>query len=171
VGASWSHKLGAKLQFSGSLLYSNVNTNGSGATSTGGFSGLTYDADALYTPFSRLSAEINYTRSIAPSTLIGASYVIESILNGHIDYALGVRSSATLGGSYSNFDYRGDSVFFTAEDIYSQEEIGAIYGDFNYKLWRRLSAKFDARWETRSANVSLYNYDDVRVGVTLTATY
>jgi hypothetical protein len=171
VGASWSRKLGAKLQFSGSLLYSNVNTNGSGATSTGGFSGLTYDADALYTPFSRLSAEINYTRSIAPSTLIGASYVIQSILNGHVDYALGVRSSATLGGSYSNFDYRGDTVFFTAEDIYSHEEIGSVYGDFNYKLWRRLSAKFDARWETRSANVSLYNYDDVRVGVTLTATY
>jgi hypothetical protein len=170
-GASWSRKLGAKLQVSGSLLYSNVNTNGSGATSTGGFSGLTYDVDALYTPFSRLSAEINYTRSIAPSTLIGASYVIESVLNGHVDYALGVRASATLGGSYSDFDYRGDAVFFTAEDIYSHEEIGAIYGDFNYKLWRRLSAKFDARWETRTTNVSLYNYDDVRVGVTLTATY
>jgi hypothetical protein len=148
-----------------------VNTNGSGATSTGGFSGLTYDVDALYTPFSRLSAEINYTRSIAPSTLIGASYVIESVLNGHVDYALGVRSSATLGGSYSDFDYRGDTVFFTAEDIYSHEEIGSIYGDFNYKLWRLLSAKFDLRWETRTTNVSLYNYDDVRVGVTLTATY
>jgi hypothetical protein len=170
-GASWSHSLGAKLRLSGSLLFSNVNTNGSGATSTGGFSGLTYDVDALYTPFSRLSAEVNYTRSIAPSTLIGASYMIESVLNGHVDYALGVRSTATLGGSYSDFDYRGDSVFFAAEDIYSHEEIGAIYGDFNYKLWRRLSAKFDARWETRSANVSLYNYDDVRVGVTLTATY
>jgi hypothetical protein len=171
VGASWSRKLGAKLQFTGSLLFSNVNTNGSGATSTGGFSGLTYDVDALYTPFSRLSAEINYTRSIAPSTLIGASYVIESVLNGHVDYALGVRSSATLGGSYSDFDYRGDTVFFTAEDIYSHEEIGSIYGDFNYKLWRLLSAKFDLRWETRTTNVSLYNYDDVRVGVTLTATY
>jgi hypothetical protein len=170
-GVSWSRKLGAKLQFSGSLLFSNVNTNGSGATSAGGFSGLTYDADVLYTPFSRLSAEINYTRSIAPSTLIGASYMIESVLNGHIDYAVGVRSTASIGGTYSDFDYRGDSVFFAAEDIYSHEEIGAVYGDFDYKLWRRLSARLDARWETRSANVALYNYDDLRVGVTLTATY
>jgi hypothetical protein len=170
-GASWSRKLGAKLQFSGSLLFSNVNTNGSGATSTGGFSGLTYDVDALYTPFSRLSAEVNYSRSIAPSTLIGASYMIENLLNGHVDYALGVRSTATLGGSYSDIDYRGDSVFFVAEDFYTHEEIGAIYGDFSYKLWHRLSAKFDARWETRTTNVALYDYDDVRVGVTLTATY
>jgi hypothetical protein len=152
-------------------LFSSVSTNGSGASSTGGFSGLTYDVDAVYTPFSRLSAEVNYSRSIAPSTLIGASYMIENLLNGHVDYALGVRSTATLGGSYTDIDYRGDSVFLGAEDFYSHEEIGAIYGDFNYKFWRRLSAKFDARWETRTTNVSLYNYDDVRVGVTLTATY
>jgi hypothetical protein len=97
--------------------------------------------------------------------------MIENVLNGHIDYSLGVRSTATLGGSYIVYDYRGDAAFFQAEDIYSQEEIDSIYGDFKYKLWHRLSAKFDARWETRTANVSLYNYDDVRVGVTLTATY
>jgi hypothetical protein len=170
-GVSWSRGIGAKIQFSGSLLFSDVNTNGSGIASTRGFNGLTYALDATYTPFSRLSSEISYSRSINPSTLIGASYMIENVLNGHVDYSLGVRSTATLGGSYIVYDYRGDAAFFQAEDIYSHEEIGSIYGDFNYKLWRRWSAKFDARWETRSANVSLYNYDDVRVGVTLTATY
>jgi hypothetical protein len=170
-GVSWSRGIGAKIQFSGSLLFSDVNTNGSGVASTRGFNGLTYALDATYTPFSRLSSEISYSRSINPSTLIGASYMIENVLNGHIDYSLGVRSTATLGGSYIVYDYRGDAAFFQAEDIYSQEEIDSIYGDFKYKLWHRLSAKFDARWETRTANVSLYNYDDVRVGVTLTATY
>ena len=170
-GVSWSRQFGTKFQFSGSLLFSDVDTNGSGATSTGGFSGLTYDVDAIYTPVTRLSAEITYTRSINPSTLVGASYMIENFLNGHVDYALGVRSTATLGGSYTDFDYRGDAAFFAAEDIYSRETIGAIYGDFSYKLWRMLSAKLDARWETRSTNVALYNYDDFRVGATLTATY
>ena len=105
-GVEFDRRLGARIQTTVSVSYTSLSPYFSGglnpllgAEATKGFNGLTYSADVSFRVPGRLSTRVRYTRATLPSTVLGASFTLDNLLLGDIQYRLGPRISLSAASA------------------------------------------------------------------------
>ncbi len=102
AGVKFDRHLGARIQGEVSLSYSALSPAIAGS---GSFEGATYSGNLTYRTSGRLSAQVQYARSVTPSNVVGANFSIDDTLSGELDYRLGPRLGLTLGASHMKHHY------------------------------------------------------------------
>jgi hypothetical protein len=168
-GLRYDRHLGARIQGVVSLSYTSLTPNIAGS---GGFKGFTYSGDITYRASSRLNGRVSFTRATTPSNTVGANFSVDNTELAEVIYDIGPRLSLTLGGSRLARRYNVSGFNpFGAPFLITDETIVDGYITATYKLNRRLSFILNLRQEQRDANISAFNYQSSRVGLTVKGTF
>ncbi|MHB8530539.1 MAG: outer membrane beta-barrel protein [Caulobacteraceae bacterium] len=165
-GAKYDRHLGARIEGWVSVSYTSLQLN---LPSAKGFKGLTYSTDWTYRASSRLKGHFDFARATLPSNRLGASFTLDQLLTGDVDYLLGPRLTLVLGASRDARQFEGPALIPSIE--ISNEIVYTGFVTASYALSRRLSLVLDVRRQQRDANLVAFSYGDTRFDLTVMAKF
>lgn len=131
--------------------------------------GISYNGGLTYRAGTRLTLNANASRSVQPSITPGKLYDVTTRGDVGARYRLGSRFSISLNQSIvdtkSNRDSALPGLAITKSTTYST--VGSIV----YTQNQHASVAMDVRYDDRETDVPTFNYNAVRVGVTLAANF
>jgi hypothetical protein len=166
VGATYDRHLGGRIEGIATVAYTDLKPYISGSA---GFSGLTYNFDAIYKVNPRLTLHASASRAVQPSNRIESNYSVDENYLVEATYLLGTRLSLTLTGLHTSQNYK-TVILLPINDLTRSRTNGASLSA-TYTMNRRFSFILDAGDEERTSNVPGFNYSSTRVGITFKATY
>jgi len=132
-------------------------------------SGASYNAGVTYKAGTRLTLNANASRAFQPSATAGKLYDVTTRGDIGARYKFGSRISVSLSQSVvdvnSNRDNALPGLVITKSKTYST--VGSIL----YTQNQHASVAMDVRYDDRETDVPVFNYNAVRVGVTLAANF
>ena len=132
-----------------------------------GYEGITYGGALSYKPSSRLNTNIAFSRDAQPSNRLDSTYSLSERVSVGATYALGYRMSLSLGGSHATHRQEGVNLNPGVDIVH--ETTDSVFGAISMKLNRNVSLSVDAAHQQRNADLSGFNYDSNRVGLTASA--
>ena len=160
----YTHKVGARIDLTLNVGYTGLTPS---VQRLAGFAGPLYGVEATYHPTKRWQAHVVARRSIQPSDRPDTTYTIETLYSLDGSYRLSSHMQLSVGVSDDDSRFRGADLI-PGFDLASQR-IKAAFGDLNLKLGRRFNLTLDVREEDERADIAAFNYDDTRVGLTISA--
>lgn len=131
--------------------------------------GATYNGAATYRAGSRLTLSLNASRAFQPSATAGKLYDVTTRGDIGARYKLGSRFSVSLSQAVvdtkSNRDTALPGLVVTKSRTYSTA------GTILYTQNQHASVAMDVRYDDRETDVPSFNYNAVRVGLTLAANF
>jgi hypothetical protein len=128
------------------------------------FSSTTYNGALDYRVSSRLQVALRGERAVVPSARAGKLYDIRTSGNVVGTYKLGSRFAVSLGHNIDDVKSNVDTTL--ALRTLTKSRTHSTFGTFRYKQSDRASLVFDVSYDERKANLSDFNYNSTRVGVT-----
>jgi len=165
-GARFTRELGTRLHGSASLSYEVLHSK---LTNSTGFQGLIYSLDLTYTASTRLEGHLIAARETAPSERAGAAFSTNDSVSGDVTYRLGARLKLDLDGSYRRRVYGEPILTDLAVFNLSRETFVDGEGALVYDLSPKISVRMNVREEVRHADVMLFNYSNLTVGLRVNA--
>lgn len=165
-GLQVEHDFGATIHVMGSISETSLSPNNGLGT---GFSGITYDASAKYTPGARLSLILGLSRKTQPSYYINAAYSIDENYSGEADYKITSRLSAKLGATDTHSNFAG-AALEPGTNITDQTFL-SFYGGLAFSASPTLSVSLNAGQDQRHANVIGYSYAGAHVGLAVSKAF
>lgn len=159
VGVEFTRDLGAVLTADASVYYSTLSAEQPGAEE---FDGVTY-AGALTATTTRWVLSAGFAREVAPTLQVDALYRVERNVNLGATYALTSAVSLTGTATYSARRYVNSGTSFGPLLTNDRRQIYGLAATFARSP--RLRFILDGGYETRNANGSFYDYDNVFVGL------
>ena len=106
---------------------------------------------------------------MTPTLQDGSNFAIDQniALEGH--YQLTPRLKASLGGRWGQRSFKGQ--LGPTPNFVTDDRQEAYYGSIQMTVGRHASLALDVRRDTRNTNLTLFNYNAYRVGVTATQTF
>jgi hypothetical protein len=164
VGVRYVRRLGARIEGTVRIAFTTLEPYVAGVA---GYSGLDSSADISLHVSSRLQAHFSFGQAPIPTIVSHATFSLERHYSAEADYTIGPKLSLKLTGSETNDRFSGDALV-SGLDI-QRESIGTVSGDLRYQLNRRFAFQLDVTHQVRSADVSIYDYTDDRVGLSISA--
>lgn len=157
--------IGTRLTGSASLGYTRLRSK----SGTSGFDGLTGTGALNYRVNPRVSAQLAYRRSVNSSLLQGADYALSESLSLRASYRIGSRISTSLGGQVTRGSQRGQIAAVPGTALNSRSK--SVFGSVSVPIGRSSNLSFNANYEVRNANPTLFDYSSYRLGVTASTSF
>ncbi len=164
VGLRYDRRLGARIEGTIRIAYTTLDPYVAGVA---GYEGIDYSADVSLRVSERLQAHVTVGQAPIPTIVSNATYSLESHYSAEADYTIGPKLSLKLIGSETNDRYSG-AALVTGLDI-QRESVGTISGALRFQLSRRFALQINGSHQVRSANITIYNFTDDRVGLAFSA--
>jgi hypothetical protein len=161
-GIRFDHRIGARIEGSFELTYTDLQPNAPGVPK---FSGPTYLLDVEAHATSRVTGQVHLERSIIPSVVLGSTFTIDDNYRGELDYAMNSRIRFSGGVGYIEQRFNGPAS--NSNLFLEHQTLLDYYGDAQLNLGRRFTLTVDVREENRRANLQQLNYSSTRVSLTL----
>ena len=111
----------------------------------------------------RLRVRANASRLVLPSRILYSDYDIAESFKLGADFAISPVATLTLAGERETIEHK--SSFPPGTFSLIDERINNVTARLKLAVGRRLSLQFNATYEDRNANASLYDYESLRAGV------
>jgi hypothetical protein len=165
VGAGFDHRLGGRIESSLRIAYVTLEPY---AHSVPGYSGVDLHADVSIRVSGRLNGRLSVVQEPLPTIVSNSTYTLSDSYTVEADYAMSSKVNLKIVASYATNDYSGVALI-PGVDI-QHEAIWTVTCRSRYQVSRRLSVELWAAYGSRNTDVLLYDYNDNRVGLSLTAT-
>jgi hypothetical protein len=135
------------------------------------FSGTGYDFSLSYTPGTRISTTVAFSRDAKASANVGALYQIQTAFGADVNYRLGASFLLGLGGTYTIREYV-DSFVSPAEEVPRlQDNIGRVYGRVTYNPPKFYSVSLVLAYQNRSSDPVQYSFDSFSALLTVSLNF
>ncbi|MFA5988462.1 MAG: outer membrane beta-barrel protein [Sphingomonas sp.] len=159
-GISASRSIGSQLRANASISYTSVAPTGSARN----FRGFTWNASATLTPTPDLRITGLIGRDVQPSLNVDALYNVNSVYDLTADYAFSSRLSLSLNGHIEPRRYEGAGTAFGP--ALTSDVRQSASATLTLRQSPRLSFGLNGGYQRRNANGTIFDYDDVYVGLT-----
>ena len=165
IGLTYARQLGARIQGTVSVAYTNVEPADSGLPGAGSadYSGTTYSGDLTYRASSRLQFRGYFSRAVTPTVAVGQQYQVQTGYGIGTDYDLGSRFRLSAGFDQNESD--ADGVLPPLPNVMTSSTTTAIYGALRYQQNKRLGLTISVRHEERDANTPQFDFKGERYGI------
>ncbi|QGP78204.1 hypothetical protein [Sphingobium sp. CAP-1] len=165
AGIRLERNIGARLSGHVQIAYADVDQRGS-PTTNNGFDGITWEAGATLRANSRLTLDAIASRSADPSLGFNVDYIVTEDYQLKASYTLNERMTLILTGWHSARDFNYSDT--ATSIVVNQDKTNRIQASLRIDpVFGRFSLIADAGYANRNADVDFYDYDSVRVGLTL----
>jgi hypothetical protein len=161
AGVQLERRVGTRLNFTGSVNYSQVDPR----SSAKGFKGLGFDLSGTYRGDVFL-VTLTGGRVAEPSTLLFASYDIQTSLGLNLSTEISPRIRWNGGISYRSREYVPSPLFGNIPLLLGTEKVYTLSAGLSYQAGRRLRFLLDGSYTKRDSDLQLYNYDVKRFSLT-----
>ncbi len=164
-GLRLDRRLGARLQVHGQVTY--VDVSGAGAASDR-FDGLNWDASAALRVGERAQVTVSVLRQIDATAAFNLRTAQISLYSAQFDYAFSPLLRGGLGASIRDRDFESDPAL-TPIVLLGDDRLVEIGGRLAYTLGQRITVNLNASYQSRTADIALYDYRLFRgsIGVSL----
>ena len=132
-------------------------------------SGANYNAGVTYMAGTRLTLSLNASRAFQPSGTAGKLYDVTTRGDVSARYKLGTRIAVTLGHAITDTDSNRDTALPGL--VVTKSRINSTTASILYTQNQHASVAMDVRYDDRKTDVPSFNYNAVRVGLTLAANF
>ncbi len=170
-GLTYKRRVGLRLSGEISVFYSSVDSKrsvNSLAAQNTNFKGLTSNVSLHYQPTSRTQLEIQYNRSVQPSSSIGSTFSVSQMGTVSGTYALSTRVNLRLGGSLQQNNYKGGVPLV---GVVQRDETKTVFASATLKVGRYASLDLSATHSNRDTDVAIFNQQDSRVTLAVTGKF
>jgi hypothetical protein len=123
------------------------------------FSGLGYNLSVNYTPGSRLSGSLYWSRQANASVAVGALFTVATAFGADINYQLGSSFTLGMGGTYTNRDYSASFSSPTEVVPRVSDDISRVYGRINFNPPKLYNVSFIVAYQNRVSNPVRYSFN------------
>jgi len=163
-GGSFSRNLGTRLQGSIQLTYTEVKSRQQGLEE---FHGLNWSGDLTAQVTPDLMLHGSFSRAISSALAVDANYHVDTNYSLTASYAISPLTSLQGGMSLSRRRFIGSDVpGIPALDQLDHDNRKNIFASVSYQFRPKLMFTFDVTHEKRSANGTIYDYSNNRIGLT-----
>lgn len=163
AGVQLERSLGTRLNFTGSVNYTQLDPKLSGAS---GFKGIGFDVSAQYRG-DFFQIELTGSRTAGPSQIIFASYDISTRVGLSLSTQISPRIEWNGGGSFRRRSFEPSPLFAGLLDLGSEDTYELNTG-LDYRAGRRLRFRLYASRVKRTSDVNLLDYNTTRVTLATT---
>jgi hypothetical protein len=161
-GVKYDRHLGARIEGTIKIAYTSVRPD---LASTGGYQGLTYDANVTFRVTPRLTAKLDLERAVNPTIRPDVTYALDNSYSLEADYSVSRKIKISAAATGESNRYSGADLI-PGFDISSETDWG-VNGSVAYQLNRRIGFELDLAHVVRDANVTIFSYTDDRVGLSI----
>lgn len=162
-GGSFSRNIGARLQGSVQVTYTDVKSRQTGVSA---FHGLNWSGDLTAQMSPSLILHANVGRSISSSLAVDANYHVDTNYGLDANYAISPLMSLQVGASLSKRRFLGSQTpGVPAIDQLNNDSRKNFFGSLTYQFAPKLRFMLDAAHERRSANGTVFDYHNNRIGL------
>ncbi|MBK5265348.1 MAG: outer membrane beta-barrel protein, partial [Alphaproteobacteria bacterium] len=156
-------RIGSRLQGSISAGYVVVDPDIAGVRS---FRGTSYGADIRFTPGGRASFTLAAARSVEASNRLDVSYYRQDEVKLGLHYIVSPLINADLRTSWRSRHFAATPAI-TGVTPPQTDRNYAAGGGLSYAMNRRIDVRLDADYQRRNAAIDLFDYDGLRVGLSM----
>lgn len=168
-GVRFERNIGARLSGHVQLAYADVDQR-NGTTSGQGFDGVTWEAGLNLRASSRLTLDATAARTADPSLGFNVDYIVMEDYQLTAAYTLNERMTLTVTGSHRarDFTYSNTAVAIPV----NEDKTNRIQAALRIQpIMGRFSLTANAEYSKRNADTDFYDYNGVRIGLTLGAQF
>lgn len=158
AGVRFRRDTGARLRAEAAIYYTSVKTTG--VASGPSFDGLTYSLAGTLLPSDRTKIGFSFERSAVPTLSYNVDYYLQNRYQIDMTYGVTPRLSLLLQGALRDRDYRSSLVDQLSP--LTDDKVWTGRTTLQFAQSQRLSFDLGALYEKRTANDSIYAYDDFR---------
>lgn len=164
-GIRFERNIGARLSGHVQLAYADVDQRGD-ATASQGFDGVTWEAGLNLRANSRLTLDATAARTVDPSLGFNVDYIVTEEYQLKATYTLSERMTLTMIGTHRarDFNYSETATAIAVNDDKTNRIMASLRID---PIFGRFSLSTSAEYTKRNADADFYDYDSLRVGLTL----
>lgn len=160
-GVSFSRNLGARLQGSASVSWSNVKPFQPGVS---GFNGVNWSGDLTLKATPRLQLHTGFGRSISSTLAVAANYNVAT--NYGLDATYAVTPRINLNAGYSHTKRRFEGSFDPlAVNLLTNDRKQNFFASVDYLFSPKLKFILNGGHDVRNANGSFYDYHNNQIGL------
>jgi hypothetical protein len=156
-------RIGTKLQGSISAGYVVVDPD---LASVRSFKGASYGADIRFMPGGRASFTLAAARSVEASNRLDVSYYRQDEVKLGMHYVVSPLIGADLRASWRSRHFAATPAITGLAPPQTDRNYAAG-GGFSYAMNRRIDVRLDADYQRRNAAIDLFDYDGLRVGLSV----
>ena len=134
-----------------------------------GYSGIDFHGSMSIQISGRLKTQFTVARAPIPTIVSNSTYNLETSYSAEADYAVNSRVSLKIGGTQSTDVYQGAGIVSGLQEDIQRESLWTVTGTAHFQVGRRLAVEIWATHQARAADISVYDYDDNRVGLSVSA--
>lgn len=165
-GVSFSRNIGARLQGSASVNWSDVESRQPGVR---GFSGVNWSANLSLKATPRMQIQAGLGKSITSSLAIDSNYNVSTDYSIGASYAVSPRINFNTGYSHTKRRFEGALGVFTPGlapvNVLTNDKKNSVYASVDYLFSPKLKFILDGGHDARSANAAFYDYKNNRVAL------
>lgn len=161
-GVGFRRDIGARLSVDAELLYADVQLPGNAGNE---FNGLSWRLETKLRATSMLTLALKGARQVTPGLGFQADYVIQQDYSLEAVLALGQRATLSVLPIYRKRDYRNSIVATPGLLILEEDKTIGVSSRLTYRIGSKIGLLLDAGYDKRSANLDVYDTDNLRAGV------
>lgn len=160
-GVSFSRNIGARLQGSASISWSDVKSRQPGVR---GYHGVNWSGDLTLKATPRLQVHTVLGRSISSTLAVAANYNVATNYGIDATYALTPRINFSTGYSHTKRKFQG-SFDPLAINVLTNDRKQSIFGSIDYLFSPKLKFILSGGHDVRNANGTFYDYHNNQIGL------
>jgi hypothetical protein len=169
TGVTLQHKFGSRIDARVSAGGMRLTREFAPVGSPKKVSGATYNGGVSYMAGTRLTLNLNASRAFQPSVTAGKLYDVTTRGDIGARYSLGTRIAITVGHSITDTDSNRDTALPGL--VVTKSRTNSTTASILYTQNQHASVAMDVRYDDRETDVPSFNYNAVRVGLTLAANF